>query len=622
MSTPNKPAHRHQPIPLLRNVVYPTYQLYAIAGANKNDPEKVLTIAILETLSWLRRRFRNLDVPKELNYPEPVDFAQMSLDALTSFRIDAGYKVDVIWLPEEKTWALQLTEPDLGPDPGAEQQSRQPVPGRIFETNIAFRISGSQVHGGFRTLVSDVAGTPIPCEVFRLALVKQLVRNPLVGLYHIWPIQDQPIVLDRQHAIARLQSTLASDDLLLPIVLAVASDPPKPDLKSLPSLADLVESMSQRSRHPLDWQPEQPIEPFRVTASQSDPQFPFSLLQLAHDHMGYAHYFNLPVHQIVSWNKHAHQTVSEGDVWIFEPQAFGGGTRHFTKAQILADPAGFESRLHDLIQNFPKSKPMTFGPVAFVPEAKVMESAHALRLSRSKVDILRASEARVEALATYHQRELQQKDDIIAQKGQKIQRLEKLLEEKDAEKAQIRLDLETLAESHKKQLAEQQAEIEHLKKKLARPIDLTDIIPWVERSFPDGLLLHARAKNELSAVKPDEVHLPLLCDALEFLATDYRDELLGLISPEEMLNRCAQKYNRSFEVTPLSGTSVEMFAKDYQIKYYIGKKGKPVESQLNLHLKVGIDTRNLIRIYFLYDKDKQLIVVGSLPKHLKTAGYE
>lgn len=39
---------------------------------------------------------------------------------------------------------------------------------------------------------------------------------------------------------------------------------------------------------------------------------------------------------------------------------------------------------------------------------------------------------------------------------------------------------------------------------------------------------------------------------------------------------------------------------------------------LDLHLKVGNDSENLLRIYFLYDKEKKLIVVGSLPKHLKT----
>ena len=618
MSSTKKPAHRHQPIPLLRNIVYPTYQLYAIAGANKNDPAQVLTIAILEACSWLRRRFRNFDVPKELQYPEPDGYAQMSLDALTSFRIDAGYKVEVIWLPEEKIWALQLTEPDLGPDPGAEKQARQPVPGRIFETNIAFRISGNQVHCGFRTLVSDIEGTLVPCEVFRLALIKQLVKNPQVGLQHLWPVSDQTHELDRQNVILRLQNSLAGNDCQLPVVLAVDREPAKPSLQDLPKIEDLIRSIDQQARHPWDWQPGQPAGTSSGPDSQQPLQNSMNVLQLAHDLMGYAHFFQLPTSQIATWNKYAHPLVTEGDVWIIEPQIFGGGARHFTKAQIQADPIGCEARLQGLIQNYPKGKPMTFGPVAFVPEAKGLESDHVLRLSQSKEEILRASKVRIDSLIRQHQGELQQKDATIAQKDQKIGRLDELLNQKDDEKAQLRQELETLTDSHQKQLAELESEIEHLNHKLNRPKELADIIPWVERSFPDALFLHARAKAELAAVKPDEVNLSLLCDALEYLATEYRDELLGYISHDECLNRCTKKYNRGFEVTPLTGTSVEMYPTEYRIKYYPSPKGKPVESLLNLHLKVGVDPRTLIRIYFLYDKEKQLIVVGSLPKHLKT----
>ena len=57
---------------------------------------------------------------------------------------------------------------------------------------------------------------------------------------------------------------------------------------------------------------------------------------------------------------------------------------------------------------------------------------------------------------------------------------------------------------------------------------------------------------------------------------------------------------------------------EYKIKYYKDEKGKTHESILDLHLKSGTGAENLLRIYFLYDKEKQLIVVGSLPKHLKT----
>jgi hypothetical protein len=53
----------------------------------------------------------------------------------------------------------------------------------------------------------------------------------------------------------------------------------------------------------------------------------------------------------------------------------------------------------------------------------------------------------------------------------------------------------------------------------------------------------------------------------------------------------------------------------------LGKDGKPHESALDRHLRVGNDAEKLVRIYFLFDPDKQLVVVGSLPKHLKTLTF-
>jgi len=155
-----------------------------------------------------------------------------------------------------------------------------------------------------------------------------------------------------------------------------------------------------------------------------------------------------------------------------------------------------------------------------------------------------------------------------------------------------------------------------------RPACLAELPDWVRRFFDGKLLLHARALRELSDVTADEVNLPLLCDALEFLACEYRDLLLGLISEDDKQQLCAQKYARGFDVAPVKGVSVTMYPTDYKIKYTIGHKGKPVESLLDRHLRIGDKAGLLLRIYFLYDKDKRLIVVGSLPRHLRTASYD
>lgn len=67
----------------------------------------------------------------------------------------------------------------------------------------------------------------------------------------------------------------------------------------------------------------------------------------------------------------------------------------------------------------------------------------------------------------------------------------------------------------------------------------------------------------------------------------------------------------------MGNATIDYSPVQYKIKYFPGAKGKPVESPLDFHLRVGNDAENLLRIYFLHDDEKRLIVVGPLPKHLR-----
>jgi hypothetical protein len=179
-------------------------------------------------------------------------------------------------------------------------------------------------------------------------------------------------------------------------------------------------------------------------------------------------------------------------------------------------------------------------------------------------------------------------------------------------------ELERLSAGHEDALKE----LELYRGRERRPDDLKRIPEWVAAEFAGKLILHEKAVDLLGDLKSGEWNVDLICDALEFLATDYRDELTGAISESQMMENCSRKYGRPFDVTPLSFPSAGGAPKEYKIKYYVGYKGKPVESVLDLHLRVGNTSEDLIRIYFLYDSEKKLIVVGSLPKHLPTLSYK
>ena len=134
---------------LQRNHLYPTYQLFAHMASKKTTPQDGLRLAALTTMEWLRLRLGDT-VPKELLLPGPEEFRSCSEEALQSLHLNAGFVIDIVSLPEQGAWSLQITEPDLGSDPGNPKQARQAVPGRIIETNIGFRIVGHQLQCGFQ----------------------------------------------------------------------------------------------------------------------------------------------------------------------------------------------------------------------------------------------------------------------------------------------------------------------------------------------------------------------------------------------------------------------------------------------------------------------------------------
>ena len=104
-------------------------------------------------MEWLTHRLGE-EVPTDwASLPSPENYLTATDDDLPSLYINQGHVVNIVSLPEQGMWTLQITEPDLGSDPGNPAQSRPAVPGRIIETNIAFHIVGKQVECGFKTVM-------------------------------------------------------------------------------------------------------------------------------------------------------------------------------------------------------------------------------------------------------------------------------------------------------------------------------------------------------------------------------------------------------------------------------------------------------------------------------------
>ncbi len=130
------------------------------------------------------------------------------------------------------------------------------------------------------------------------------------------------------------------------------------------------------------------------------------------------------------------------------------------------------------------------------------------------------------------------------------------------------------------------------------------------------MLFLDRATDLISACGRN-IDLNLLCDALEYLACEYRDFLCGDLCEDDSIAACSRNYSRRFEVAPSGDGAIQSYPAQYKAKYGVSEHtGKPVERLFDRHLRVGGDPKDLIRIYFFYDTLKRLIVVGSLPDHL------
>lgn len=99
-----------------------------------------------------------------------------------------------------------------------------------------------------------------------------------------------------------------------------------------------------------------------------------------------------------------------------------------------------------------------------------------------------------------------------------------------------------------------------------------------------------------------------LCDGIVFLAaySQYRRQELS----EETLSLYAE--HKKWEVQGCGKETLKVHRSDYTVTI----EGKPCI--LDQHIKRGVRSEELIRIYFCWDEENRRIIIGSMPEHLPT----
>lgn len=150
------------------------------------------------------------------------------------------------------------------------------------------------------------------------------------------------------------------------------------------------------------------------------------------------------------------------------------------------------------------------------------------------------------------------------------------------------------------------------------PDTLDKLENWVKQRWPGKLLLHPRAVRAAKQSMFGDVGL--IYAALTLLADEYW--LMRTASPTDPKNRRDSFMEKlgalGLDLAPsISTTRAGEQGEEYLIAYPIGGTVKRI---LDQHLKKGSDRdeRNCLRIYFLWDDVRRLVVIGWLPGHLTT----
>lgn len=612
-------AEQSSVVNLLQNRLYPTYQLYAQMANGKTTPLDGLKLGAIISMRWLCRRLGQ-HIPEELaDLPETEAYRDVDPATLKSVHINRGYVVDIVSLPHLGTWSLQITEPDLGPAPGRSEQSRAAVPGRIIETNVAFHVNGKALECGFKIVISDPEGTEQEAEVYRLAIVRELLRHPDFGLKQVVNLEERCTKVSSASQVKSMLSVWRDGQNQLPCV--IFTKPTGPAKQALPALtAPEKDAFSVSAQKTLSlrtsFSPDVPVPSIPIeTVNTQTPSYDED--RIAKSLVAFAHTYSLSTDVEVKFKQLADVKFSPGDIVILEPIIFGGTKSVIPYKESSSQREAAVEQLKERMMAYPRGKDVSFGSIAFLSAARENLMRHMDDVSRQVGGVSEEWSQTVQQLRAESKAELEKLDRENESLREQMSRLRDY-------QARLEQDKEDLREMHeeevfalKEQLADKDETIAFLRRKLGQPKEHQSIVSWVAENFGERLILHDKAIALLKDKSAQSVNVGLICDALDFLATDYWERRYFGISTEEMNSRCSEKYGRPFEVTRIGSTTIEYTPSQYKIKYFQGAKNKPVDSALDYHLKVGNDPENLLRIYFLHDDDKKKIVVGSLPKHLR-----
>ena len=617
---------RYSVVKLLKNHLYPTYQLWAEMNSHKLSLQDGFKYGVLTVLSWLRERLGE-GAEEQLNLPEAKDYARVALEDLPSVHINHGFVIDIISLPEKGIWTMQITEPDLGPNPGTLNQSRPPVAGRIIETNVGFTFDKEKVALGVQTVISDPENSQL-AEVYRPAFIRKLYLDDNFGLKQVMPILPVAYNLNTQEQLEDFIQMQNNLEHQLPCMLFVEQKKlvAKPNCVTYINMNDILKDPKGKFTGVFDHKfvgeiPDETLGPVAtlskdekmdladVTMEYAPPQY--NVERLASSLTGYARVYVVSHKLIGNLSREYQEEISCGDIVFVEPKCFGGLVTILSGTDVEKNTKTIKSKA----QNYIRGKVVDFGEVYFLSGARDALEQRTSELQQATAEQLAQWNVEKELLGQRWQAKFEEKDRVIAGLERQLHKYQQQVENAERGEKAAQEKLQRQIDKHNENIAAKDEYIAYLQRRLNRPHTKRELPDWLKENFGNHIVLHPRAVQLLNDADVNQERLGLIYDALEFLGSDYWENRYDGLSDEEMNNRLSLKYQRGFLITQLRDGAIEAFKEQYIVSYVAGG-GKTVNKKLDFHLKIGNKAEHLVRIYFFHDEDNKLIVVGSLPEHL------
>ncbi len=616
----------YQPRKLPRNKEYPGYQFYCQMEMSGCDAAGCFCFAVLCVVDWLKGRLRETDmIPAEIStLPGREQFGEIGVSDLLSFTVSSGFSAYVVSLPGHGVWTLRLKEPD------SDTEQRKAIPGRFFATNVGIRILNERrVELGIRIDVTDPEGIPEVGFAFRPAFVRYLfAAEGLVLSQGATLPYDKAVVVETEEQMTALRAVLDSSEWTLPLVWVTQGIRlPKEEPASLlnrgfaPVMPGTVDSSPFSSVGS--------VSPFPGVVGAGFPgspalekYYPFDADELASHNFGYAYTCRVSEKVHGSLAKRLKKEYMPGDLLFVEPKRYGGNVKVVGK-----DEKDIPGLVKQWTRCYSKHRKYSFGDVQFEFDARNLEQ-------REIVERIRASsELQAEEKLAALNKVIEQLQDENEKRVRKINELkEQLLSEFERGEAAEKLRTDQLLEDYDRhedeirqvrarnlQLEQENREARSLKNAVETlrslpemPQSTEDVVFWFRNVFGDRVAFTEKGLKSACkcGIRPDGLWYYLYHMATSLFeihhggSSDVENDFYHATGIEVAMNEGSQSHKDN----KVMNQRADVF------------EGKEISIEPHVKLlpaKTGADFQ---RIYYCYDRELDLIIIGSVGEHLKTAG--